>query len=55
MNSLKCVIFYITGKIEKETIKFYIIYIIYCCYISETPFHCSRKQKKTFLMLSVTV
>lgn len=36
--------FYITGKIEKETIKFYIIYIIYCCYISESPFHCSRKN-----------
>lgn len=37
--------FYITGKTEKESIKFYIIYIIYCCYISETPFQCFRKIK----------
>lgn len=37
--------FYITGKVEKETIKFYIIYIIYCCYISETPFICFRQNK----------
>lgn len=46
--------FYITGKIEKETLKkkIYIIYIIYCCYISETPFHCFRKIKS---LLSVAV
>lgn len=39
------VLFLYNGKMKKETLKLYIIYIIYFCYISESFCHYSRKKK----------